>query len=96
MKVCTSVKNTPGVMYMMGVVNLLIGLTVLSQFNMWAWQLSLLVTIFGWVVLIRGLMAFFVPQFLVKKTMSKAQTLKIKGIIVLVWGFGMCWLAFWM
>lgn len=96
MKVITSVKTTPGVMYMMGVVNVLIGLTVLNQFNMWAWGLSLLVTIFGWVVLIRGLLGFFMPQFLVHKKVTAESYLKIKGIVVLVWGFGMCWLAFWM
>jgi hypothetical protein len=95
-KVITSTKNTPGVMYIMGVVNLLIGLTVLSQFNMWSWGLSLLVTIFGWAFLIRGLLAFFVPQLLVHKKLADAANLKIKGIIILVWGFGMCWLAFWM
>ena len=94
MKVCTSVKNTPGIMYMMGVLNLLVGLTVISEFNEWAWNLPVLVTLFGWVVLIRGVMAFFVPHFLCKKTME-AQTLQIKSLIVLVWGFGMCWLAFW-
>lgn len=96
MKVITSVKTTPGVMYMMGVVNVLIGLTVLNQFNMWAWGLSLLVTIFGLVVLIRGLLGFFMPQFLVHKKVTAESYLKIKGIVVLVWGFGMCWLAFWM
>lgn len=95
MKVCTSVKNSPGVMYVMGIINLLIGLTVLSEFNMWNWGLPLLVTLFGWAMLIRGLMVFFMPQLLFEHTMHSKQALKIKGVIVFLWGFGMCWLAFW-
>ena len=96
MKVVTSMKNTPGIMYLSGVMNLMVGLTVVSLYNMWNWNLPLLVTLFGWVILIRGLMAFFVPQYLLKRTMNDSKTLKVKGVILLVWGFFMCWLAFWM
>lgn len=96
MKVVASLKNSPGVLYMMGVINLLIGLSVLSQYHAWAWGLPFLVTLFGWVVLIRGLMAFFVPQCLVSKKVTSADYLRIKGVVLLVWGFGLCWLAFWM
>jgi len=95
-KVCTSCKNTPAVQYLMGFINLLIGLTILSQYNGWAWDLPLLVTLLGWVMLVRGLMALFVPQLLMKLSMSDPGWLKIKGIIPLIWGFGLCWLAFWM
>jgi hypothetical protein len=96
MKVISSIKNTPGVMYVMGIINLLIGLSVLSSFNMWMWGPTLLVTLFGWVVLIRGLLAFFMPQFLVTKPLTDHNYLRVKGIVVLVWGFCMCWFAFWM
>jgi hypothetical protein len=95
-KVCTSCKNTPGVQYLMGVVDLLIGLTILSEYNIWSWTLPLLVTLLGWVMLIRGLMAFFVPQLLVNLSMNNPSWLKVKGTIPLIWGFGLCWLAFWM
>jgi hypothetical protein len=96
MKVVSSVKNTPGIMYVLGVLNLLIGLAILSQFNVWTWGLSLLVTLFGWILLIHGLLFFFMPQVLVKKGLTSSSYLKIKGIVILVWGFGLCWLAFWM
>lgn len=96
MKVCTSIKSTPGVLYLSGIINLLVGLTVISEFTMWSWGLSVLVTLFGWALLVRGLMVFFLPQYLLKKTMAHADMLRVKAIIVLVWGFGMCWFAFWM
>ena len=96
MKVCTSMKANPCCVHMMGVINVLVGLTILSQFQMWSMGLSVLVTLFGWVVLIRGLLALFAPHYLCKKNMSHKNCLKVKGVIALVWGFGMCWLAFWM
>lgn len=96
MKVATSCKNTPGVFYLSGIISMIIGLTVLSQYNMWNWGLPLLVTLFGWVILIRGLLILFVPQAAIKMSMGDPNWLKIKGIIPLIWGFGMCWLAFWM
>jgi hypothetical protein len=93
-KVVASIKATPGIMYMMGIVNLLVGLAVVSAFNMWTWQLSLLVTLVGWVVLVRGLLAFFFPQVLVHKKLTTPGYLRIKGVILLVWGFFLCWFAF--
>lgn len=95
-KVCTSVKNTPGLLYVIGVINLLMGLFVLSQYSSWMWGLPFLVTLFGWVILIRGLCSFFIPHFLTHKKALSSSYLKLKGVILLVWGFGMCWLAFWM
>lgn len=95
-KVCTSCKNTPSVQYMWGMVNMLLGLVIINQYNMWAWNLPVLVTLLGWVMLIRGVMALFVPQVLVKMSSKDPSWCKVKGIIPLVWGFGLCWFAFWM
>ncbi len=97
MKVMTSLKTTPGILYVMGVINLLIGLTVLSQFHMWSMGgFSVLVTLLGWVVLLRGLAVFFMPQLLMGKKVTGSTYLKLKGIVMLVWGFLLCWFAFWM
>ncbi|MBI2810783.1 MAG: hypothetical protein HYX67_08155 [Candidatus Melainabacteria bacterium] len=95
-KVCSSMKSTPGLFYVWGVINMIVGLTVINQFSMWTMTLSVLVTLFGWVALLRGVAALFLPQMLVKCTMSDPNWMKVKGIIPLVWGFGMCWFAFWM
>lgn len=92
-KVITSVKSTPGLMYVMGIINTLIGLTVLSNFNMWTPSLTFLVTLFGWVIFLRGLLVFFAPQMLFTKGVTSPGYLKIKGLVLVVWGFGLCWIA---
>ncbi len=94
-KVCNSIKHTPGLIYTLSIFNLLIGLTILSQFNVWVMGLSFLVTLLGWVTLVRGLLALFVPQMWIKWSHDPSW-MKIKGIVPLIWGFGLCWLAFWM
>lgn len=94
-KICASLKNTTCCLYVIAIINILIGLTVISQFNDWTMGLSILVTLFGWFILIRGLMGLFVPQVLMKWA-HDASWMKVKGIIPLVWGFGLCWFAFWM
>lgn len=96
MKVIASVKNSPASMYILGILNLLFGLTVLNQYNNWMWGLPLLVTILGWVLLIRGLLFYFMPHCLFHKNVTSGNAIKVKGVILLVWGFALCWFAFWM
>ncbi len=76
--------------------NLLIGLTLVSQFNVWSMTLSVFVTLLGWWMIIRGVMALFVPQVLMKLCMGKGNSMKICGVVELVWGLLLCWYAFWM
>lgn len=96
MKVMSSVKNTPAVFHCSAMICLLLGLTVLSQFNMWSMSLMVFVTLLGWALVARGVMALFVPQMLMKLTAAKADRIKTWGVIHFVWGLLLCWLAFWM
>lgn len=95
-KVCTSCKNTPAVHHTWGTINILLGLTIINSYNMWAWNLPLLVTLLGWFMLLRGVLALFMPHMLMKWSSKEPGWCKIQGVIPLVWGFGLCWLAFWM
>lgn len=93
-KVWTSIKNTPGLFYLSGVFNLLIGLSIMSQYNMWSWHLSVLISLLGWVLMIRGLISLFIPQLLIKVMMAKATSIRVMGLIPLLWGIALCSLAF--
>lgn len=93
-KVVASMKATPGAFYLGGVLNLLIGIVIISTFNEWEWDAHLLVTLVGWVMLFRGVMILFVPHLLVKWTMSDTTTMKAMGVLPFVWGLALCWFAF--
>ncbi|MBS0621273.1 MAG: hypothetical protein JSS61_07460 [Verrucomicrobia bacterium] len=93
-KVCTSLKNNPATFCLGGMINLIIGLAVLSQYNVWMWNLAVLVTLFGWWQLVRGVMVLFFPQVLMKCSTGGGSYAKGKGLIPLVWGVLLCYMAF--
>jgi hypothetical protein len=94
-KVHASFKHTPGLCYLSGVIGMFLGLVIITQYNSWMASLSILVTLLGWFLLIRGIVALFVPHLFMKWATDQ-NWIKVKGVIPLVWGFGLCWLAFWM
>jgi hypothetical protein len=93
-KVFASIRNTPAAFYVGGVMNLLVGLTILSMYQDWYWDLTIFVTLLGWLLLLRGVLVLYMPQLLIKTTMTNLSTMKWMGIIPLVWGALLCWLAF--
>ena len=93
MKVITSMKNTPAAFYLIGAVNLFLGLIVVNEYNVWDWSSAVLVTLLGWVLIIRGLLCLFVPQAFVKPATSHPSWAKLKGVIPLVWGILLFWLV---
>lgn len=94
MKVMGSLKTSPGAFYILGLINLLLGLTIINIYNNWTLDLSFLVTLLGWVMVLRGILVFFVPQLVIKTTMSKQKTIHYMGIIPLIWGLLLSWFAF--
>lgn len=96
MKVWTAIKNSPAAFYYGSAANFLIGLTILSQYDMWSWDAFVLVTLLGWVMVIRGIMGLFLPQLLLKIMMSNPSFTKVMGVIPLIWGLALCWLAYFM
>ncbi|HUD01516.1 MAG TPA: hypothetical protein VMR37_04265 [Rhabdochlamydiaceae bacterium] len=95
-KVLNSVKNSHGLMYYSSVAYLWIGFTVLSQYDIWAWDALLLVTLLGWVMIVRGIMGLFVPQMLCDMYLGHHGFTRVCGLIPLVWGVVLCWIGFFM
>ncbi|MGE0670634.1 MAG: hypothetical protein AB7H48_01725 [Parachlamydiales bacterium] len=95
-KIMTSIKNTPALFHCCAMINLLLGLAIVSQYNMWMMALPVFVTLLGWWLIIRGVMSLFVPQMMIKMMMGKGVNTKAWGVVTFVWGLLLCWLAFWM
>lgn len=96
MKVRTAIKGNPAIFHCGVTANLLIGLVLLSEYNVWSMDAYVLVTLLGWVMVVRGIIGLFLPQLLMKMVMGGASCMKCMGIIPLVWGLALCWLAFFM
>ncbi len=95
-KVLNNFKSSPGIMYFSSIVHLLVGFAVLSQYDLWAWNAFVMVTILGWFMVVRGIMGLFVPQLLMDFYMGNPHFTRVWGVVPLVWGLGLCWIGFFM
>lgn len=86
--------TTPTTMYLFGIVNLLVGLTIVTMFNHWVWDLTLLVTLLGWFLLVRGVCALYWPEAVIKSQLCSDGCITVWGIIWIVWGFFLTWLGY--
>lgn len=93
-KAMASLKTNPATVFALVVINLLIGLVIINCYNIWAADVSVLVSLLGWVFLVRGLVYLFMPHIMFKYC-SKAKMIRIRGTIGLIWGLVLCWYAFW-
>lgn len=93
-KVCNSLKATPAALYQGAIINLLLGLFIISQFNVWTAHISVLITLLGWVLTFRGILHLFLPHVWAKICGPDTGWLKFSGIIPLIWGVLLIWYAF--
>jgi len=96
LKIWSGIKSSPSAVYFHGVINLLLGLVVLSLYDMWSFNPEVLVTLLGWVMVIRGIFTLYMPQLVVRLTMENHDFVKVMGLIPLVWGLALCWVAYLM
>ena len=95
-KTMTAIKSSPAALYTSAVFNLLIGLFIIVNYNVWTWDVFFLITLLGWLMFIRALFAFFLPQFVVRFFMTKGSWMKIMGIFPFVWGLVLTWTGYYM
>ncbi len=91
-KVFASIKSTPAVFHLIGLLNFLFGLVLVSTYNIWEMNILFFVTLLGWVFIIRGILICFMPQVMIKSMAYKS--MRIWGIIQLIWSLLLCWAAF--
>ncbi len=93
-KAWSSVKSTPGVLYLGAMINLIIGFTILTVYHEWSMDFRVVLTIFGWLISLRGFLVLFYPEVVIDWTMSRMKSVKWVGIIPLVMGLILSWLAY--
>ena len=79
---------------MMGMINMLIGLVIVNMYNVWMWHPAVLVSLLGWVLLIRGILILYIPQLIIRYTMTNHMVMRAIGLIPLIWGLALWWFAF--
>jgi uncharacterized protein YjeT (DUF2065 family) len=97
-KLVTEFSENPSAIYLGGLVALAIGYLLVTFHNIWVKDWPVIITIFGWVALIKGLFLLLLPKVSIKisnffkKQMTKFLT--VWAIVVIVLGGLLCWLGF--
>lgn len=87
MKIIAEYRKNPDSSFLLygGMVNVILGLIVLSMYNRWVPSFEVLITVFGWLMVIKGLILVFNPRFVVKMKMGK-NYVNFGGVLSLVLG----------
>lgn len=84
-------------MYFAGFTTMILGLLLVVGHNIWEWSWRLIVTLFGWIVLLKGVSLLFYPQFLGMlsvRFVNDATLAYYVAVIDLVLGLVLCYNGF--
>ena len=89
-----SYKKNAAVFFLGSVINLIIGLTIIVNFNEWKIQMFILVTLLGWFFFLRGLLILFFPKIIFKAAKMHENASIFFGLLNVIWGLALSYLAF--
>ena len=85
------------VLYLGGAMALTVGYLILAFHNTWTKDLSVIITIFGWLALIKGIVILIRPQLMIalsKAILKNESILKIEAIVIIILGLAFSFLGF--
>jgi len=85
------------VLYLGGAMALTIGYLILAFHNTWTRDLSVIITIFGWLALIKGIVILVQPKLMIalsRVILKNENILKIEAIVIIILGVAFSFLGF--
>lgn len=81
-------QRIPALVALSGSLSLILGLLIVVSHNFWEWSWVVVITILGWITLIRGLLALFLPEKIqaFANSIKESHTLNYFGIVSIVVG----------
>ena len=89
-----NMKNNESFLIAMGYITLLIGLPIVILHNVWELNVLGLVTLMGWVTLIKGFVFLAKPSMVKKRELSEKKS-KIRGLIGALIGLGLMYCGYY-
>ena len=84
-------------MYLGGMTALIIGYLIVTFHNTWTKDFSVIITVIGWMALIKGILILVGPKVMIKLTkaiISKEKTFKIQAVMIIIFGLLLAFLGF--
>jgi uncharacterized protein YjeT (DUF2065 family) len=95
--IAREVVGSLALLYVFGFIDLIGGIAVVLVHNRWVWDWPVIITILGWVAIVRGAVRMLWPDQ-VKKFATKAlrneNTMMIAGIVMLILGAVLCYFGY--
>jgi len=93
--VAEEVLKGKALLYVFGAMALTGGLAIVLTHNVWVWGWPVIITLLGWLMVIRGSLRILLPEqvaALAVRTLARAPLLfPISGVVVIVLGAVLCW-----
>jgi hypothetical protein len=89
-------EESPLFVLIMGGVSMLLGLLILTKHNLWSSVDEIIVSVFGCLAVVKGVLLLLVPKWLLKfaTNVYSTTTLTVGGIVILVFGGYLSWVAY--
>jgi len=88
--------KSPGLMFVMGVIGMIIGVLIVISHNIWTLDWRIIITIMGWAGLIKGTIRVVIPQYvnvLDKKWMLSDASYYTTFVLAFLLGVLLCYLG---
>jgi len=96
--VVDEVMSSHTLLYLFGAIALTGGLAIVLTHNVWVWDWPVIITIVGWLMIVRGSLRIVFPQQvedLARKMVAGwSNILLISGLLVITLGAFLCWKGF--
>ncbi len=89
--------KSPALVYYGSFLSLAFGLIIIQFHNIWALNWAVIITIFGWLGLLKGIALIMFPKSMLKITepyVKSKNSLKIRLIVVIILGLVLTWMGF--
>jgi len=88
--------QSAGLQFIYGLINLLVGLVVITLYNYWSGDLFVFVTLVGWALFLRGVALWFMPKKFLHSRRAGSLYGNIFKYLVLVWGVILVWAGYFL
>ena len=96
-KLFEDITENASALYLGGIMALAFGYLIVAFHNTWTKDLSVIITIIGWIALVKGILILVQPKIIItlsKAIMKKESILKIEAIVVIILGLAFSGLGF--
>ncbi|MBX9786110.1 MAG: hypothetical protein K2Y08_02115 [Alphaproteobacteria bacterium] len=76
--------KNPSLLLFSGILALILGILIVVSHNIWVMDWRVIITILGWLTLLKGVMRLFYPEFVIKKTVKCVEDKASYNIMMLI------------